>query len=540
MSGSRAQLGADDNAGWLLLLPPPGDAAPVLCLELGDTRFAEGTAFWHGDVTALNLAAQSEVKFRSGSLLTEQPLSRPWQPGDALPYDNSTFAVLVCRLAGQASARIMLPRLLSEMTRVLRADGCLYVDVDNPGSYQSSDGVDRRGGLRRGALRRLLFSAGFAHQAHHPQIFEQKRLNELIPAQGYRPSRNAWRRRERLKQWLLGRNSSRWFAPVHGVVASRSPLAAPAYATLPAFAGVRRQFRQFLVNPGKCFVAGDAAAVDIPLITVVPTRTDTISRRRVELAALARLRAAALPVARLLPRVAREVPWGRGVVFEYEAIPGTTLDLPEPHFEQSLQRAFWTLRDFNRSSLRQRVLTPQELDALVAQPAATAAVRYPRAAQAAARLAEELRRALRATPVPVVWQHGDYKLENLVFDNERREVRAIIDWELSAPAGLALVDLLYLLTYAEITRGAHADVLQVMQVCLLPERWPPGSRALLQAYVQAFPEVTPFKDVCSGLFLLHHVANRFTYDARDLDSHQSMTDLMLHIAARLEGAQARP
>lgn len=538
MSGTRAQLGADDNAGWVLLLPPPCDAAPMLCLELGHSRYAEGAAFWHDDVTALNVAAQSEAKFASGSLRPQQSQSRPWQPGDPLPYGDEAFAVVVCRLAGQAPARTLLPRLMPEMARVLRPKGCLYVDVDNPGSYQSGGDIDRRSGLGRGALRRVLADAGFAYQAPHAQIFEQGRLNEIIPAQGYRANRNAWRRRERLKQWLLGPHTSRWFAPVHGVVASRSPLVAPAFSALPAFAGAR-QFRQFLVNPGKCFVAGDAAPGDVLLITVVPTRADTVSRRRIELAALARLRTAALPVAGLLPRVAREVAWGRQAVFEYEAIPGTTLDLPDSYFDQSLQRAFTVLCDFNRSSLRQRVLTPLELDALVAQPVATAALRYPRAAQAAARLGEELRRALEATPAPLVWQHGDYKLENLVFDNQRREVRAIIDWELSAPIGLGLVDLLYLLAYAEITRGAHEDILEVMRACLLPERWPPGSEALLQAYVHAFPEVTPFKDVCSGLFLLHHVANRFTYDARDLDSQQSITDLMLHIAARLEGAQAR-
>jgi len=128
-----------------------------------------------------------------------------------------------------------------------------------------------------------------------------------------------------------------------------------------------------------------------------------------------------------------------------------------------------------------------------------------------------------------------------VFGSADHAVRAIIDWELAAPRGLALVDLLYLLAYAEITRGADDDILPVMRRCMLPDQWPAGSRALLDAYVREFPLVIPFKNVCIGLFLAHHVANRFAYDARDFNSQGLMADLMLKLAERLESsAEPRP
>jgi hypothetical protein len=79
-----------------------------------------------------------------------------------------------------------------------------------------------------------------------------------------------------------------------------------------------------------------------------------------------------------------------------------------------------------------------------------------------------------------------------------------------------------------------------VQACLLPGRWSGCGAALLDAYIQEFPEVTPFKDACIGLFLLHHVANRFTYDARELNNHNLIAELMLNIAARLEAAEPRP
>ena len=536
---ARSQLRADDNAGWVLLLPAPQPGAPMLCLELGDSRFAEGAAFWHDEVTALNLSARMEAVFNAGSLIAERPCS--WRPGEVLPYRDGAFSIVICRLAGGAAAREAMPQVLPELARVLNASGCLYVDVDNPGSYQAAgNGVSKRAGLRRGPLSRLLARAGFTHQSHHAQIFEHGRLTEVIPAQGYRATRNAWRSREMLKEWLLGRITHRWFAPVHAVRASRSPLSNPAFETLPALVGEGQGFRQFLVNPGKCFVAARNSTAAVPLITVVPTRADTLTRRRIELAALARLRAAGLSVVKLLPRVAREVPHGRHALFEYEAFAGTTLDLPEPHFDASLQRAFRTLCDFNRDSLARRALRADEMQALIWQPIEVAGTRYPAARAAAARLAKALQDSLADAIVPVVWQHGDFKLENLVFGNQDREVRAIIDWELSAPTGLALVDLLYLVAYAEITRGAHEDVLPVVQACMLPGRWSGCGAALLDVYIQEFPEVTPFKDACIGLFLLHHVANRFTYDARELNNHNLIAELMLNIAARLEAAEPRP
>lgn len=533
MTLDRSQVPADDNAGWVMLLPAPRAGTRVLCVE-HDARHAEGAAFWHDDVTAINARTGTEATLILGSLTAERPVD--WRPGAALPYADGTFSVVVCRLAGGEAGSLGLRALLPQLARVLRADGCLYLDVDNSRSYRGRSS----GGIRRGALSRQLTEAGFANQRHHAQIFEHGRLSEVIPARGYRAGRNAWRFREKLKEMLLGRRLHRWFAPVHGVLASRVPLPVTAVEKLPAIRAANCPSpAQFLVNPGKCFVAADNPQAEVPLITVVPTRADTILRRRTELAALDSLKAARLPIARLLPRVAREADHGRHPVFEYENFAGTTIDLPTRHFEACLERAFRALCEFNRSSLESRPLRPEELQALVTRPLTLAAERYPEAGAAAHRLRIALENFLSGANCPLVWQHGDYKLENLVFDNADRRVLGIIDWELASPCGLALVDLLYLVAYAEITLGAEEDILPVMRDRMLPGQWGQGSSALIDAYVRDFPEVIPFKNACIGLFLAHHVANRFTYDPRDFNSQALMADLMLNIAARLE-ADAEP
>jgi aminoglycoside phosphotransferase (APT) family kinase protein len=49
---------------------------------------------------------------------------------------------------------------------------------------------------------------------------------------------------------------------------------------------------------------------------------------------------------------------------------------------------------------------------------------------------------------PVTWVHGDYRLDNLVLDPSTKQVRAVLDWEMST-GGDPLMDLAVLLVYWE-------------------------------------------------------------------------------------------
>jgi hypothetical protein len=47
----------------------------------------------------------------------------------------------------------------------------------------------------------------------------------------------------------------------------------------------------------------------------------------------------------------------------------------------------------------------------------------------------------------LVWSHGDYKIENILFNERDLKITGVIDWDLSRIEGFPLVDVFYLLLY---------------------------------------------------------------------------------------------
>lgn len=68
---------------------------------------------------------------------------------------------------------------------------------------------------------------------------------------------------------------------------------------------------------------------------------------------------------------------------------------------------------------------------------------------------EEIRRRLTGKKLPLVHLHGDYKITNLLW-NEEGDLRSVIDWDLSAEKGLPLMDLLIYKGFdASVARKEH-------------------------------------------------------------------------------------
>lgn len=76
------------------------------------------------------------------------------------------------------------------------------------------------------------------------------------------------------------------------------------------------------------------------------------------------------------------------------------------------------------------------------------------------RIKTNIKQKVIGKPFKTVWSHGDYKIENILFDTKTWRIKGVIDWDMSRKEGLPLLDILYLIIYGKytLTRKETIDV----------------------------------------------------------------------------------
>jgi hypothetical protein len=356
-------------------------------------------------------------------------------------------------------------------------------------------------------------------------------IAEILPPGGYRSCRNSWRPVEKLKAWIYG-PAAPWLAPGHAFLASRKPLPPGWLDGLGNGAGEGR-FSQFIVNPAKSFFQPAGQPLEeIPLLYVLPGDERTVARRRTEFATITRLKSAGLGMVSYLPRISEERMFRGSPVFAMEAIDGVTVDLPVPRMDELFEAAFAVLLSFNRETAHPLHIDAPLFEKMTGLAARVAIERYPVASTELQTLLATVKDCVLGTSCTVVWMHGDYKLENLIFNREDRSVHAVIDWELAGDACLPWLDLLYLLAYREITLDRATDILEVMEQ-VLDGRCALFDVKLLDAYRAVFPLSARDHDLAWAVFFLHHIGARFSYDPEAKRAMDRIKRLAGGLVARL-------
>lgn len=476
-----AEVPVDRNSGWLHLLPRERQGARVLCV----------------DTPARDSAS-------SLSYFMDVPVTRHVvHPGTAsLPGPAGGFDMVLCRLLGADWLPGHVALLLDECARVLAPAGWLYLDAGDTGWSGRPQLLHRiLGSLRQ---------RGFMHHRTWAGMTDRGSVSEILPAAGYRSARNSWRLAETAKEVLFGRGA-RWLAPAHLVVASRCPLSGSALEELDPGAD-QGNFSRYIVNPAKSFYQPQGYPVRLH---VLPGDPLTVERRRTEFAILDRLSRTGLDISALLPGSREEIRFRGRPAFSMQAFDGVTVDLPVPGISGLFDSAFDVLARFNEQSLRTVPLQDGLLEDAVDRIARAAQARYPAASVALSGLHQAVRASVSdGRPRALVWSHGDFKLENLVFDRRTRAVQAVIDWELASETGLPMVDLLYLIGYREITLGNSDDILNVLSRGR-PGDWSHLAAQYVRRYMARFQMTECQAWESLAVMFLHHVGLRYAYAPDD-------------------------
>ncbi|MEP7155932.1 MAG: phosphotransferase, partial [Betaproteobacteria bacterium] len=153
--------------------------------------------------------------------------------------------------------------------------------------------------------------------------------------------------------------------------------------------------------------------------------------------------------------------------------------------------------------------------------------RYPSLRTEIEAVASALRKHAIATELkwPSVWQHGDFKLENLILDPATYSIVGVIDWELSCERGLPLLDLLYLIVYDRgVNEGLKLEDVYLMEI--LEWKFSARDNALLDEYLRTVGMTVTDAKIWAATYLIHDIGIRRFYSVSD-PQHVSILKKML-------------
>ncbi|MEW6704318.1 MAG: phosphotransferase [Pseudomonadota bacterium] len=519
----------NEGPGWMYLLPPLGGLR-LLCVDIA------GAVAW-----ALARECRQLTLLSAGSVWPA-PDRRAGRPAAALPV------VQIDELLAQAQAPgferfdglvihdplgerlhqeglAPLQRLLLAADKLLQQKGWVYLGANNPYSLQRWRERMRgtpstgRAPLRPSKLKSLLRNAGAAEIRVHPYLMANGRVAEVVPAEGYCAMKNREARGERLKEWLFGRRGAPRLAPAVGLLALRDAATPSMLDALARRVGALRQaaatpagseppvVKQYLVFAGhKAIVAaGPRGRSDQDVIAVLTADAVSTRGRNLEaphLQALTRIAS----VSTLVPRLIDRFDFDHTSCVVMERIPGVTLDQDLPPLERVTDAALDFLIRLHLETAVPTAMDEPGFDRLAAPLLQAATERNPDFAAAIATWGTPLRKRLRSLTLPAVFQHGDFKVENVIYEPGTCRLLSVIDWEHARRPGLPLLDLMYLLVYNRVIRGANW--IEAIERPIVREEWTASEQRRLERYLTALGLGADALPALRALFLAHHVGCR--------------------------------
>lgn len=544
---------ADQSAGWIYLLPPLADRH-VLCVD----PLPEITWLMHHSCRRITVAYTSEVRAdEAGRRQVTEPDRVEWIPFDELldcrsgagpRFDGLIVHDPQARVAHSSSQGDM-HRLIEALSALLTEDSFIYLGLkrrlspfDSPRDARVPHGTHPLWS-HRGIVGEIR-SAGFGSIRRVPYLLDRARVVDVLAAP-YRATTNAHSWRERLKEMILGHAGRHWLAPAMGYVCTRGrnppnvidevrKLVGNILASAPADLNMVL-FR--LARGDKAIFAFESSRPGNKAAIAVVTEDPTVLRgRRVEALILARLTNLSERIRDRVPRHLGEHNLGRYTCFVLSAFEGVTLDADSSRLASLTEQAMDFLNALQIETSTMSVLDEAAFASHVSSIFEDATARNPLVAGILRTLHSQVRHRLLGRRLPLVFTHGDFKIENVMYRLQDGLLTGIIDWEHASPASLPLVDPLYLFLYNRTLRGE--TWLDALEGVLDSATLTPPEQSLLMRHLETLG--IPLEDYWpfAALFAAHHVGRRVSLD-QDTATYQKLDEILARHATR-EASQAEP
>lgn len=539
--------------GWVHLLPPL-TGKRLLCISPHDAV-----------VWMLSRSCQQLTRIEDSSAFSTEPKLRLEvsrigidEVTDESSGSGNWDGLVVHDPQGLWLARSTLPqfsRLLASLPRLLNPSGFVYVAAANRWSVfriarasPHAKGHSAQGVVPLGTIEQLLNRSGWPAHRRYPLLMSGSRIVQILGEQGYQSSKNSERLQERAKELLLGPLGAQHWAPSYAflslgpecelsvldqVVQRVGRLRSPG-------AGEEPVLKEYLVLSGNksvvtCGLPNEDGA---DVVAVLAGDSLSIERRRKETTTLRRLGELGAAKTGRFPLVLDQFEAGSAQCFAMTRIPGVTLDQDSVALEDVTDEAVDFLIQFHCETSK-RVLIDREFFGVHVQHILQAArSRNPQLAAALAEWVSPLQQVLVGLEIPLVWMHGDYKVENVMYEPRSRKLTGVIDWEHAIFPGLPLLDLIYLLIFNRLARGGHW-LREIRKFCV-EDDVTEVEKHRLQRYCAALDIPVVAVPALVALFFAHHIGTRM-HLSEDSDGwarlSQLVSDLKIHIIARSKSAQ---
>jgi aminoglycoside phosphotransferase (APT) family kinase protein len=452
-------------------------------------------------------------------------------PTLAEAFDGNRFDGLVAVLFGNWRSKAQRANVKSLVraaaTRV--DDGFVLVAAANALAYNGDHHRLTRALMAwgAGALERLVSVPGRQHARSWPVLLHRDAPFEILHGPYGAVSQNA-STTERVKRWMLGAAAGRWLAPGY-IVLSRcntGPLLIDeVLQDVAATCEIGVDIERHLTMPDKTIFLTRRPGETSGHIVVLPRTERAVCRRAHEVDVLRQ--ASMLPprLRDLFPTLAGAGTYRGQRWMAMEKMPGTFVDAPVKDLDALTCRAADILMDLHLTTRHEVQIDEATYERLVGRLTASARRRHSGCAELLAQVDLALRAALLGSSLPLVWMHGDYKIENVGIDSATRQPVSIIDWELAEPSGLPLIDLLYLLTYNRMIRRQSTFAI-VYQEVLAGAGWGAQETQMLERYAQTLDLDAQQRELLATIFVVHAVGARLQYDMNDPEEKRQCTRLL--------------
>ncbi|MFH1215527.1 MAG: phosphotransferase [Pseudomonadota bacterium] len=136
---------------------------------------------------------------------------------------------------------------------------------------------------------------------------------------------------------------------------------------------------------------------------------------------------------------------------------------------------------------------------------------------------------LRGQMIPLVCQHGDYKLANMKFDAVSGKLTGVFDWDMAELRGLPVLDLYHLLLSDEIVGPSAVNRVDVLAEKLFPFQFKAWHRDLLWGYFESMHIAKALERAFALLYWVGQLVKRIRHGEISNDVERSIDQKILKL-----------